>query len=311
MPFPKDRLVATEYQPFDNGQPPVHFGERTGIQSVITSPWVLRWASIPATYATYRQIRKHGTIAMARELKVAPVLASEWTIDADDDVPDEWKTLVEKTFFPLRDEFMAADPLLRRRRLRLHLLREGHRAEGRLPQDRPLQAAVARHHGNLHRAQGRLHRRAAVGQGSRACQFGPRRLPRGGQLSLRHPALGECPPGVQLVDRLQRRGPPLRPQDRRRPHRRGVSGRHVHRPQRQGGGKRGPGPHGPGQPGSGRRRGGPPRHGCLHAAVEPRISRLENLDPRRRQQPAGRHSSSGWSISTSSFADRCIFPSGR
>ena len=108
MPFPKDRLVATEYQPFDNGQPPVHFGERTGIQSVITSPWVLRWASIPATYATYRQIRKLGTIAMARELKVAPVLASEWTIDADDDVPDEWKTLVEKMFFPLRDEFMAA-----------------------------------------------------------------------------------------------------------------------------------------------------------------------------------------------------------
>ena len=107
MPFPKDRLVATEYQPFDSGQPPVHFGERTGIQSVITSPWVLRWASIPATYATYRQIRKHGTIAMARELKVAPVLASEWTIDADDDVPDEWKTLVEKVFFPLRDEFMA------------------------------------------------------------------------------------------------------------------------------------------------------------------------------------------------------------
>ena len=54
MPFPKDRLVATEYQPFDSGQPPVHFGERTGIQSVITSPWVLRWACIPATYATYR-----------------------------------------------------------------------------------------------------------------------------------------------------------------------------------------------------------------------------------------------------------------
>ena len=108
MPFPKDRLVATEYQPFDAGQPPVHFGERTGIQSVITSPWVLRWASIPATYATYREIRKLGTIAMARELKVAPVLASEWTIDADDDAPQEWQTLIQKTFFPLRDEFMSA-----------------------------------------------------------------------------------------------------------------------------------------------------------------------------------------------------------
>ncbi len=107
MPFPKDKLVATEYQPFDQGQPPVHFGEKTGIQSVITSPWVLRWASIPATYATYREIRKHGTLALARELKVAPVLASEWTIDADDGVPQEWKDLVEKIFFLQRDDFMA------------------------------------------------------------------------------------------------------------------------------------------------------------------------------------------------------------
>jgi len=45
---------------------------------------------------------------MARELKVAPVLASEWTVESDDDAPDEWKTLIEKTFFPLRDEFLAS-----------------------------------------------------------------------------------------------------------------------------------------------------------------------------------------------------------
>ena len=106
MPPPKtarSNRVPTVRQ----GQPPVHFGERTGIQSVIT-PLGLTMGSIPATYATYRQIRKLATIAMARELKVAPVLASEWTIDADEDAPEEWKTLIEKTFFPLRDEYMAA-----------------------------------------------------------------------------------------------------------------------------------------------------------------------------------------------------------
>ncbi|MEI8375681.1 MAG: hypothetical protein WCJ35_22900 [Planctomycetota bacterium] len=108
MTFSKDGLVSTEYQPLERGQPPVHFGERTSIQSVLTSPWVLRWASIPATYNAYRAIRRNGTIAMARELKVAPILASDWTIDADDDAPDEWKTLIEKIFMPLRDEFLAA-----------------------------------------------------------------------------------------------------------------------------------------------------------------------------------------------------------
>ena len=106
MPFPKDKLVATEYQPFDQGQPPAHFGERTGIQSVITSPWVLRWASIPATYATYREIRKHGTLAMARELRWRRI-----GLRLDHRRRRRRPRRVEdadgKGFFPLRDEFLA------------------------------------------------------------------------------------------------------------------------------------------------------------------------------------------------------------
>lgn len=103
----RDRLPSTEYQPLEDKQPPVRYGERTGFQAVITSPWVMRWAAIPATYATYRAIRKNSTIALARELAVAPILASDWTIDAKKDVPQEWKDLIEDVFFPLRDEFLA------------------------------------------------------------------------------------------------------------------------------------------------------------------------------------------------------------
>ena len=107
MPFPKDKLVATEYQPLERGQPPVHFGEKTGFQAVITSPWVMRWAAVPATYATYREIRKNSTIALARELAVSPILAADWTVDADKNTPAEWKEMIAATFMPLRDEFLA------------------------------------------------------------------------------------------------------------------------------------------------------------------------------------------------------------
>ena len=104
----RDNLVSTEYQPLEGTQPPVHIGqERTGFQAVITSPWIMRWASIPATYSSYRTIRKNSTVALARELAVSPIIASDWTIKADEDVPKEWEDYVRDTFMPLRDEFLA------------------------------------------------------------------------------------------------------------------------------------------------------------------------------------------------------------
>ena len=104
----RDNLVSTEYQSFDSGQPPVHIGqERTGFQAVITSPWIMRWAAIPATYATYRTIRKNSTVALARELAVSPIIASDWTIKADEGVPKEWENYVRDVFMPLRDEYLA------------------------------------------------------------------------------------------------------------------------------------------------------------------------------------------------------------
>jgi hypothetical protein len=102
------RTPNTDYQPFDNGrQPPVKFGQHTGFQAVITSPWVLRWAALPATYATYRAIRKNCTVALARELAVTPILASEWSVETDKDTPEEWKKCIEDIFMPLRDDYLS------------------------------------------------------------------------------------------------------------------------------------------------------------------------------------------------------------
>lgn len=103
----RTNLVNTEYQPLERGQPPLREGEQTGFQAVITSPWVMRWAAVPSTYATYREIRKHPTIALARELTCAPILAGEWSVEADRGVDSKWIDLIEKTFMPLRDDYLA------------------------------------------------------------------------------------------------------------------------------------------------------------------------------------------------------------
>ena len=46
-------------------------------------------------------------MALARELAVAPILAAEWTVERSKDAPEEWKTCIEDTFMPLRDEYLA------------------------------------------------------------------------------------------------------------------------------------------------------------------------------------------------------------
>jgi hypothetical protein len=95
-----------EFKALEDRQPPLRTGEQTGFQAVITSPWVMRWAAIPATYAAYREIRKHPTIAIARELACAPIEAAEWSVHADDDACPEWTRFVQDAFFPLRDGYL-------------------------------------------------------------------------------------------------------------------------------------------------------------------------------------------------------------
>ena len=88
------------------------FGERTKSQ-VPGASSVFLFADVgalsielPASYATYRTIRRDPTIALARTLAAAPILIGGWTVEADDDVPDERKDLIADWVFPMRDHIM-------------------------------------------------------------------------------------------------------------------------------------------------------------------------------------------------------------
>jgi hypothetical protein len=56
----------------------------------------------PARYSTYRAMRKDPTIALARTLVVAPVLASSWSIEAEQDAPDGAQEFVNEQMQPIR-----------------------------------------------------------------------------------------------------------------------------------------------------------------------------------------------------------------
>ena len=109
---------STNYVWGPGGQPPelkqLQIGEKTGIQSVITSPWVLRWQALPTTYNTYRLVRKHPTIALARAISAAPIMAAEWAVKSKDamengqQVPDAWLNLIQDDLLPLRQTFLEA-----------------------------------------------------------------------------------------------------------------------------------------------------------------------------------------------------------
>ncbi len=76
-------------------------GERTGAQVLaICGPELTRPAM--ASYETYRAMRIDPTLALARLLAVGPVLASAWSVEADDDASDEAVQFVSDVFLPLR-----------------------------------------------------------------------------------------------------------------------------------------------------------------------------------------------------------------
>jgi len=63
---------------------------------------------LPATYATYRTIRRHPTIALARALSIAPVVAAEWSVEADDDVDDDVVKFVQDQLIGLHEPLMQS-----------------------------------------------------------------------------------------------------------------------------------------------------------------------------------------------------------
>jgi hypothetical protein len=59
-----------------------------------------------AGYETYRRMRRDPTIALARALAVAPVVAGKWTVQADANVPDAIRGWIDKQFLTVREPLL-------------------------------------------------------------------------------------------------------------------------------------------------------------------------------------------------------------
>ena len=57
----------------------------------------------PATYRTYRKIRKHPTVALTRAWAIAVVMSGEWSVEVDDGVPDDLTAFVRKQIMRWRE----------------------------------------------------------------------------------------------------------------------------------------------------------------------------------------------------------------
>lgn len=77
--------------------------EVTGTQLVASSGSSELTKSLPKSYATYRAMRTDPTIAMVRALSAAPVVAGEWSIEADDDVDEDRISFIQGQLMPLRE----------------------------------------------------------------------------------------------------------------------------------------------------------------------------------------------------------------
>ncbi len=58
--------------------------------------------NLPATYESYRTVRKQATVQFARAMAKAPILAAEWTIEADDEAPEGAQELIEDVMLDIR-----------------------------------------------------------------------------------------------------------------------------------------------------------------------------------------------------------------
>ena len=63
---------------------------------------------LPKSYATYRTMRTDPTIALARALIAAPVVAAEWGFEADDDAPEDAVKLIQDIYEPARRGIISA-----------------------------------------------------------------------------------------------------------------------------------------------------------------------------------------------------------
>lgn len=85
----------------------LNFTEKTKAQVTLTFGRDLT-SPLPATYDTYRTMRKHPTLALARALITAPVMAGSWSTEADDDVEDAEDKIkfIKGELEPVREEII-------------------------------------------------------------------------------------------------------------------------------------------------------------------------------------------------------------
>lgn len=83
--------------------------EKTKAQLVTSSifsagPYLER--ATKASYETYRTMRKHPTIALARKLTIAPILSSSWSYEFKDNGTEEMAAFIKKQLEPLREHLI-------------------------------------------------------------------------------------------------------------------------------------------------------------------------------------------------------------
>jgi len=90
-------------------QKPLLMDEVTGVQTSTAGAYgdVLQ-QTLEASYKSYRLIRKDPTVRMARALCSAPILIGAWSVEGDDDVPDDRIQFISDNMLPLRNEIIGA-----------------------------------------------------------------------------------------------------------------------------------------------------------------------------------------------------------
>lgn len=61
---------------------------------------------LPCSYETYRRIRKHPTVALARAMSIAPLVAAEWSVEETADAPREAKEFIETELLSAREDLI-------------------------------------------------------------------------------------------------------------------------------------------------------------------------------------------------------------
>lgn len=78
-----------------------------GTSTTYTNEGAIANTRVPSTwYAKVRTMRKEATIALVRQLTMAPILSSAWTFEETEDAPEGAQELVKENLLPLKFELL-------------------------------------------------------------------------------------------------------------------------------------------------------------------------------------------------------------